>query len=163
MRPVVLLILGAVFACDMIYALVTGRLPREGTFVRNPEGGKEWTRIYRSELPWFYWGGVISRGLVACLLFVFAFVRVTVAKSVFLAVPKVFAWVLLLASIVGLYQMIRALVSGKVQGGWPIKGSKSWVYYTYRSDSPIGYWILVTGLGFIVIVGALGWWFVPRT
>src|SRR5690242_15836308 len=75
MRPVVLLILGAVFACDMIYALVTGWLPRQGTFVRNPEGGKEWTRIYRSELPWLYWGGVISRGLAACLLFVFTCVR----------------------------------------------------------------------------------------
>ena len=163
MRAVVLLILGGVFACYMITALLSGRVPRDGIFVRNLDGRLEWTRIYRSELPWAYWTRVISFGLTACLLFVFALVPWTVLRPVVHAVPKMFPWFLLLGSVWCVHHMIAALATGKARGGWPKRGGNSWVYYTYRSDSPIGYWILVASMGFFAILGALGWWFVPRT
>ncbi|HTL29394.1 MAG TPA: hypothetical protein VL282_09235 [Tepidisphaeraceae bacterium] len=163
MRAIVSLTLGAVCACSVIYSLMTGRLPRK-RYVRNLDGELVWAAVYRSELPRWYWAGVICYGVSACLLFVFAFIPWSVVKSLQTAVPKVFPWFLLFAGVLCVYQMMRALVSGKVKvGRVPRMGIDSWSSDVYRSDFPIVYWIFVVAMGFFAIITALGWWFMPRT
>ena len=100
------------------------------------------------------------------MLFVFAWVPWTVVKSLENAVPKVFPWFFLLASVSCVYYMVVALVSGKVRlTGFPrMCGDERPNFYIYRSGAAaILYWILVAVIGFFAIVTALVWWFVPRT